>query len=287
MDVKQVLMLSFQASILCTVAGFGLRSAPGDLTYLLARPGLLIRSLLAVLVVMPLVAVAIAASFDLRRPTEIALIALAMAPAPPLLLGREVKAGGRRSYGLALMLTLALLAIATVPLTIEVVQRLFDRQLGVAPGAIARIVLVMTVLPLVVGTAIRALMPALADRIAGPLSKVGTVLLLLAAVVLLAGTWRGVLAAVGGGTVVVMALFVTIGLMVGHLLGGPDPRDETVLALSSASRHPAIALTIASANFPDEHFAGTVILYLLVSTIVGMPYLKWQRRQVGAAAAAA
>jgi len=53
-----------------------------------------------------------------------------------------------------------------------------------------------------------------------------------------------------------------------------------VLALSSACRHPAIALGIAAANFPDERFGGTIILYMLVSAIVGIPYVAWQRRRL-------
>ena len=40
---------------------------------------------------------------------------------------------------------------------------------------------------------------------------------------------------------------------------------------------------MAAANFPDERFGGTIILYLLVSTVVGIPYVAWQRRRVAVA----
>jgi BASS family bile acid:Na+ symporter len=51
------------------------------------------------------------------------------------------------------------------------------------------------------------------------------------------------------------------------------------LALSTASRHPAIALAIAKGNFPDEpYLAATIVLYLLVATVVAVPYVKWRRR---------
>jgi BASS family bile acid:Na+ symporter len=55
-----------------------------------------------------------------------------------------------------------------------------------------------------------------------------------------------------------------------------------VLGLSTACRHPAIAYAIASANFPEERFGGAIILYLLLSTLVGIPYVKWNRRRLGA-----
>lgn len=40
-------------SLVCTVLSYGLKAAPADLLYLLRRPGLLARSLIAVFVVMP------------------------------------------------------------------------------------------------------------------------------------------------------------------------------------------------------------------------------------------
>jgi BASS family bile acid:Na+ symporter len=85
---------------------------------------------------------------------------------------------------------------------------------------------------------------------------------------------------VGNGTLLAMVLLVLVGLAAGHLLGGPDPEDRTVLALSTATRHPAIAIAIAHANFPDQKLApAAVLLYVVVSVIAGMPYLKWAKRR--------
>jgi BASS family bile acid:Na+ symporter len=277
MDMRQVVMLTLQMSIFCTVFGFGLGAAPRDLLDLLRRPGLLLRSLLSVLVVMPIVAVVLARLFDILPATEIVLIALAISPVPPLLPKKETRAGGQPSYGLALMVVLALLSIVTVPAAVEILQRVFDRPLGAAPDVIGRVILTMVVLPLVAGMVVRAKLPALAGRIDAPVALVAKVLLPPAVVLLLAGTWRAVWAAVGDRAVVVMIAFVVVGLVAGHLLGGPD-RDYSIdLALSTACRHPAVALATASASFPDQHFAGNVLLYLIVSTAVVMPYLAWQR----------
>jgi BASS family bile acid:Na+ symporter len=215
--------------------------------------------------------------FDFKRGAAIALIALAISPVPPLLPNRETKAGGQESYGLALMATLALLSIVAVPLAAEILQRVFDVPLNADAGAIARVALVMAVLPLLAGVGVRALMPAVADRIERPVGLVAKVLLPLTILALLAGTWRAVASAVGGGAVAAMVAFVAIGLVVGDFLGGPNPEDSIVLALSTACRHPAIALSVAAANFPDEQAAGPILLYLVVNTIVGIAYLKWRQ----------
>jgi BASS family bile acid:Na+ symporter len=146
------------------------------------------------------------------------------------------------------------------------------------PGRIARIVLVTILLPLLAGLAVRAMLPGLAERLAKLLGLAAMVLAVVALLVLLTAAWPEVLAAVGDGTIVALVAFVVVGLVVGHLMGGPEPDHSVVLALSTATRHPAIALSIATANFPDERFGGTILLYLLVATIVAVPYIVWQRR---------
>jgi BASS family bile acid:Na+ symporter len=52
---------------------------------------------------------------------------------------------------------------------------------------------------------------------------------------------------VGNGTILALGAFTLAGLAAGHLLGGPNRDDCTVLALATASRHPGVALAIASA----------------------------------------
>ena len=55
-DLQRLVLLALQASVFCIVFGFGLKTAP-NLVSLLRRPMLLARSLVAVFVLMPLVAI--------------------------------------------------------------------------------------------------------------------------------------------------------------------------------------------------------------------------------------
>jgi BASS family bile acid:Na+ symporter len=280
MSLRQLVVLAFQVSILCTVFGFGLRATSEDLLYLLRRRGLLLRSLIAVFIVMPVVALVLDRTFDFRPTVEIALVALALSPVPPLLPKKETKLGGNASYALGLMALLSLLSIVVVPLALELVGRFVGRSFEMGAGAIARVVLIAAILPLIAGMAVRALVPGIADRIEKPVGMVARVLLPVAVLALVAGSWQAIWAAVGDGTILAIVAFVAAGLLVGHLMGGPDPEHSIVLALSTACRHPAIALSIAAANYPDERFGGPILLYLIVNAIVGIPYIAWQRRQM-------
>ena len=278
MDARQLIVLALQVSIIGTVFSFGLNTTHADFRYLFGRPGLLCRSLLAVLVITPLMAIVLVQVFEFQRAAEIALVALAISPLPPLLPSKESKVVGNTSYGVALMALLALLAIVTVPLSVKVLEQVVGRPLNVPTAAIARMVSVAVLLPLLVGMAVRTLRPAVAERIEPVITLVAKILLILGAVALFAGMWRAILGAIGGGAVAAMLVFVVLALAIGDLLGQPEREHSIVLALSAASHHPAIALSIASANAPNEHFAGTILLYLLVNLVVGGLYIAWQHR---------
>jgi BASS family bile acid:Na+ symporter len=138
----------------------------------------------------------------------------------------------------------------------------------------------MIVVPLLAGMAVRARLPRVAQGLGKPVRWIATALLICGVLALLAGAWSAVWAATGGGTVVAIVAFVVVGLLVGHALGGPDPEHAAVLALSTACRHPAIALAVVSTNYPTEHFGGIILLYLIVNVLIGIPYLRWSRQRV-------
>jgi BASS family bile acid:Na+ symporter len=279
MTMQQAVILVLQVSILLTVFGFGLETTLHDLQYLVRRPALLARSLLAMFVIMPIVAVILVRAFALRPSFEIALLALAISPVPPLLPGKEGKAAGHAAYGLALMAVVSILAIVVVPLWVQLLGRYFDRQLQMPPAAIARVVVVMTILPLITGVMVRTLLPGVATRLEKPARLVSTVLLVAGALALVIAAMPVIWSVTEPGILVAVTVFVLIGLSVGHWLGGPQPEDATVLALSTASRHPAIALAVAKLNFPDEpHLGATILLYLILLAVLSLPYVRRQRR---------
>lgn len=287
MDAQQIILLVLQLAVLGTVLGFGLKARPADLLYLLHRPGLLARSLLAVLVVVPVLAVLLVKTIDMELPIRATLVALAISPVPPLLPRKQGKAGGAESYGLGLMILLALLAIVAIPLTVLILELVFHRDFDVAPGRIAHLVIMSTILPLSIGMAVRAIFPAFAARLQPIVRMVSIILLLLGTFAMLAGTWGVIWRANHGGAVFAIAALVIAGLAVGHFLGGPEPEHSTVLALSAACRHPAIALTVVSTAYPEERFAGVILLYLLVSAVLCIPYVAWVKRRMRKAEAPA
>ena len=279
MDLASLITLVLKASIFLNVLGLGLQAAPEDALYLLRRPSELLRSLVSMNVIMPIVAVLLVLTFNFHPAVELALLSLSVSPIPPLLPKKEFKAGGRSSYTIGLLVAVSVLSIIIVPIAVDLLGRVLGRTAHIAPATIAKLMLTAVLLPLAAGIAVRRFAPDLAEKIARPLVLVGTIMLLVGVLPILYIAWPGITSLIGNGSIIAMAVFVVIGLAVGHLLGGPDPGDQTVLALSTATRHPGVAMAIASSNFPGNKLVfAAVLLYIIVSAIASTPYLNWRKR---------
>ena len=281
MELKQLTIWALQLSMLLIVLGLGLKTRIDDLHDMVRRPSLLARSLLAMFVVMPLVAVLLGRALDVPHVVEVALIALAISPVSLLIPSTLTMLGGRASQAMALLATVALFSIVIAPVLAELLELFLGRPLTVSSGKVAAVIALTVLLPLVAGMLFRSVLPDVAERIELPISIAGNVVLRLAALVLLVMNWSAVWSLVGNGTIIAIAIFVVAGLAAGHLLGGPAPGGQTVVALATAFRHPGIALGVAAANFPSENFVAVILLYLLVSAIIGVPYAFWRRRVSG------
>jgi bile acid:Na+ symporter, BASS family len=282
MTPQAIVILALKVSIMLTVFGFGLRATRGDLLYLVRRPGLMARSLAAMFVVMPLVAILLTSVFKFQVPVMIALIALAISPVPPLLPRKIGKAGGVAPYGLGLMITAATISILYIPLATRLIGSYFHKPVNMGPGAVAKLIVVSVLVPIAAGILLQRVAPALAKRIAKPTGLVANVLLTLGFLSTLAFALPKSLSLIGNGTVLALTAFIVAGLVVGHFLGGPDGDERIALSLSTACRHPGLAIAMASANAPQQRSVfSAILLYLLLNAVITSTYVFWRRRKTG------
>jgi bile acid:Na+ symporter, BASS family len=282
MDAMRITLALLRASIWLMVFSLGLKASLADVVRLERRPGLLLRSLVAMNVVMPLVAIALAFRESLNPAVRAALVFLSVSPVPPVLPRKQSKLGGSADYIHGLLVATALLSIVIVPLTIEILGRAFGKDVHIGPGPVAKIVVTSVLLPFVAGMVMRKAAPRLANRTAQPLSMVAFLVLLAAAVALLAVSLPAMLVLIGNGTLLAMTVFVVVAVAVGHWMGGPDPAERTVLALATAARHPGVAITIAMANYPNQNkmVAAAILLYMVVNGVVLIPYSAWRKNRL-------
>jgi predicted Na+-dependent transporter len=265
-----MLLILLKASIAALIFAIGMTATTEDIVYLWRRPALLLKSIIAMYVVMPAVAVLMARTFDLPPRTELALVVLAICAGAPLLPKKLIKFGGDPSYVFSLIVTTSLLAIVTVPASLHFLAEIisFDTS-AVTPSQVARIILKTFLLPLGVGMLFRLAVPALADRFGDPLLKIASAVMALCALAALAVGFRLVFE-VGLPSLIAFAAFTLSAIVVGHLLGGPN---RISLAIACASRHIGLALLIA-ANARGQHALALVVAYLLASAVVSIPYVR-------------
>src|SRR3954468_6123742 len=279
MNLASLITLALKVSVMLVVFSLGLGVSATDVLYLRRRPGLLIRSLFSIDVAMPLVAGGIATIFHLRPPVEIALIALAIAPVPPLLPRKGLKAGGHAPYIFSLLVAAAVFAIVFIPAAVLLIGKTSGLNVRQSAASIAELVFLTVLLPLGAGILMRFFAPALGERALKPVSLAGSGLLLLSLIPTLFTQAAAMIAVIGNGTLAAIIGFIMAGLFIGHVIGGPEPGNRTILALFTAARHPGIAVAIATANFPQEKLVlPTVLLYLLVNAILSSAYLSWRRK---------
>ena len=283
MDIAQLIKLAISASVLLLVFALGLRATFADATsfirHLFQPPRALLRALVAMNIVVPFIAAAIAALTDVAPAVKIALLAIAVSPVPPILPGKQLKLGGRSGYVFGLLVAVSLAAIVMVPLSIELMGWLFHRDVRIGVVEVVKPIGITILLPVLAGLVVRQFLPDLAERIAPWFSRLGNVLLIAGLLPVLFSAWPAIVSLIGNGTLLAIAAVVVAAVASGHWLGGPDAQDRTALAIASAMRHPGIALAIAHINFPDDKLIpAAILLFLLVAAIVTTLYGKLRNR---------
>jgi BASS family bile acid:Na+ symporter len=271
-----VLVLALKISVAVLLFATGMGVTAKDVVWLWRRPILLGKSILAMYVVAPAIAVGMARTLDLPRPTEVALVVLAVCAGAPLLPRKLVKVGGDASYVFSLVVTTSLLAIVTVPVSLHLLAEYLSFDPTIAPSAVAWAIARTFLLPLGAGMLVRALAPVLAERVDDVLLQVASVVLVACATALLVAAWRSVVG-LGLPSLLAFAGFTLAVMLSGHVLGGPDPARRTSLALACATRHVGLALLVAAgARSPSA--LPLVAGYLFASVAVSIPYVRWRKR---------
>jgi BASS family bile acid:Na+ symporter len=280
--IKNLIPILLTISLAGLVLTVGMNAGKGDLLYVLRRPGLLSRAILAVLVIPPIAAAMLVWVLPLTPPVKAGIMLMAVAPVPPLVPGKVLGMGASKSYAYGVYVAMALLTVISVPLVFNLASHLFGRDDTVTVATIAGTVLTGVLIPLALGLLIRHFAPGFAAKAAPIVYKVSMALVLLAFLPIIAKVWPPMMHLIGNGTVVAMTVLVLICLAAGHLLGGPVLVDRGTLATAASVRHPGIAMALASANFGNPQVTAAILLFLMIGLVLGIVYTIWIKRSIKA-----
>jgi bile acid:Na+ symporter, BASS family len=284
MDGIYLIKLLLTTSVLLLVFALGAHATFADATSFIRTvfrpPYWLLRALASMYFIVPAVAVWIGLAFDLERPVRVGLLAISLAPIPPILPGRQLRLGGSSSHVFGLLVAVSLSAIVQLPLMVDMIARVFGKAVSFGPWEVVRLVGVTILVPLTTGLLAQRLVPQWTNRVAPWASRLGTILFL-AVVAIVFFKFLPVMASlIDSGALLAMMVLAAAGIAAGHWLGGPDPSDRAILAIASAMRHPGIAIAVATANAPEApRLIAAILLYVMVSLAMTSCYGVLMRRR--------
>jgi bile acid:Na+ symporter, BASS family len=267
-----------EASIIALVLGLALRGSPREVYFFACRPRLLFRAFVAMEVLLPLFTMSALSALSMPAPVILGATILAISPGASLIAQKELRPGGRAELVLASTMLGSLLSIATVPIWLGIASELFLPDASLAPAAVMRLVTTLFVLPLSLALILGRVAPEVMRRASGPLIIAADILLLIALASFVGEIVPG-LRRLGIGGAGAIAASAAGAVLLGHLAGGRDASDRSVLAVMSGARHPGLALLIARFNFAGDLVLPAVVASLLIGTLLTLSYAYWRRRQ--------
>jgi BASS family bile acid:Na+ symporter len=283
--IVQILQVVAPLSVALIVFAQGLGIAPSTVaTYFKRQPWLLFRSLVAAVVLVPAAALAFILLLKPAHGVAIGLAILVACPPAPLMLKAAPKMGGASAAFMAsLHLSLAALALVSVPLILSLLSIPLGIKADVNVGAMAWILARTILLPIGLGLVCRAFFPTFADKVDPILAMAGSIGLLVVVLFALAAFYPALLNMDAWSYLVIVAVCATA-LGIGHLFGPDQPSEKVTLAVECGVRHPALAVTIATANYGQAAALPILVPCVITFVAIAMLYMLWQGRLGGKSA---
>ena len=228
---------------------------------------LVLRSLVANFVIVPLLALGIAKVARLEPPFAMGLLLLGLTPGAPFIPKIVQLAHGNLAFSVALMVLLMVGTVAWLPLVLPYVAVGAE----VKAWRLAQPLLLVLLLPLLVGLFARARLPGLPTWLRPALTVLSNVCGLSLLALIVALNFKNVVGIFGTRAVLASAAFIVLAALSGWWLGGADRGICSALGVGTALRNVATALLVASQNFKDSRISVMIIATALISLFIMVP----------------
>lgn len=264
----------------------GLGLVPDDFRRVVQQPRAFLVGLVGQMVVLPVMALALAVGLGLPPALAVGLMILAFSPGGVSSNLLTKLARGDMALSISLTAVTSVLSIVTVPLLVTAAMHGFlgaaapelsVARLGLSVGALVSV-------PVGLGMSLRALRPAMADRLEGPSGRVANGLFLLMVAGAVGSEWRTLVdhvATLGPAVLLLNSTMLAVGYGSGQAFGLGRARSTT-LAIEVGIQNATLGITIGALLAPD---AAGVAVYSLPSGVYGLmmylvsgPAVWWLRR---------
>lgn len=259
--IDKVTLFTF---IICTMFSAGLSLTIEKIWEPLRSLRLVILSLLANFVLVPLFIYLLVQIVPLSEPLKNGLLIMALASGPPALPKLALIVKGNIAFSVGLMMMLMVGTIFYLPIVLPLVVE----GVEISSWDIGKPLLLLMVSPLAIALSIKAKFAAIAVIIQPIFVKLSSAGLLLGLVVRLIVHTNDIIGLLKTGAIFVCAVFIIFSFCIGYLLGGPGIDTQRVLAVGTAQRNFAAALLVGTNNFTDPNVVSIIMVTSLLMMVI-------------------
>jgi predicted Na+-dependent transporter len=231
--------------IITSMLGMGFSLTIPQILEPLKNRRLVIMSLVANFILVPILALVIVRVVPLSEGLQIGLILVGFAAGAPFLPKLVQLAKGDMAFTAGLMILLMVVTIAYLPIILPFVLT----GVQVNPWEIARSLVVLMLIPLGIALFIRARYEDVAKGLIHTMTMAANLSLVAMFIGYFVGYYDVTYGVLGTGGILVSILLVVGAIIIGYLLGGKERENKTVLGLGTGQRNLAAAFAVASSNF--------------------------------------
>lgn len=268
MDVilQQFANLSVLIYIVTTMLSMGLSFFPKQFLEPLKDKSLILKSLAANFILVPILTFLILQVIPLQQGLAIGLILMATAAGSPFMLKLVQFMKADIAFAVGLMLILSIVTLIYMPLVLSILLP----SISVNHLSIAVSLLVLIFLPLISGTIVKWRYNGIAESIQPTFNQISNIFIFVVVVLYLVLNYKDFLAVFGTGALIASLIFVLAAFLIGYLLGGPSQNTKPVLGLGTAMRNASAAFVVALANFSSEYNVMAMIIVVYMLSIIIM-----------------
>jgi len=271
--MNEILQITFQISILTFIVSsmlsMGLNLTVNQIVEPLKDIKLVILSLIANFIIVPLLVFGVIYVIPLGEGEKIALILISVAAGAPFIPKLADIAKANVPYSIGLMLLLMVVTIFLMPIVLPYMLE----GVKVDSWGIAKSLIITMLIPLILGLAIRALFEKIA-LFAQPLFAKLTNLAMLLVIITLVILNTNHLILMIGYPLLAIIIFLISAMVIGYFLGGNDKETKIVSAIGTGQRNISAALLVATQNFDNPDIVIMLVGVSIFGLFIMMPYAK-------------
>ena len=264
--LQQFANLSVLIYIITTMLSMGLKFYPKQFLEPLKNKSLILKSLIANFIFIPILTYIILQVIPLEQGLAIGLVLMATAAGSPFMLKLVQFMKADIAFAVGLMLILSIVTLVYMPLVLSILLP----NVSVNHLSIAVSLLVLIFLPLISGTIIKWRYNGIAEIIQPTFNQISNIFIFVVVILYLVLNYKDFLAVFGTGALIASLIFILTAFSVGYLLGGPSKNTKPVLGLGTAMRNSSAAFVVALANFSSQYNVMAMIIVIYTLSIIIM-----------------